>query len=96
MAGADALGPRLAGVFSTYPVILTVVGSFTHHRWGREVLWHTFRGVTASLFGFVLFFLVVGLALPGAGLAASYALAAASALAITAGLFTLNCGRRIR
>jgi hypothetical protein len=90
MAGADALGPRLAGVLSTYPVILTVVGSFTHHRWGREALWRTFRGVAASLFGFVLFFLVVGLALPGVGLPAAYALAAASALAVTTGLVALN------
>lgn len=94
MAGADALGPTLAGVFSTYPVILTVVGSFTHYRWGREALWRTFRGVTASLFGFVLFFLVVGLALPGSGLPAAYALAATSALAVTTGLVALNRARR--
>ena len=95
MAGADALGPRLAGIFSTYPVILTVVGAFTHSRWGRESLWRTFRGVTASLFGFIVFFMVVGLALPGVGLAASYALASVIALAITGGLFALNRVRAI-
>jgi hypothetical protein len=95
MAGADALGPRLAGIFSTYPVILTVVGAFTHSRWGRESLWRTFRGVTASLFGFIVFFMVVGLALPGVGLAASYALASVTALVITGGLFVLNRVRAI-
>lgn len=96
MAGADALGPQLAGVFSTYPVIVTVVGTFTHHRWGRDAVWRTLRGVTASLFGFVMFFLVVGSALPSLGLPASYTLAAGSALAITTGLIALSRGWRVR
>jgi hypothetical protein len=96
MAGADALGPQLAGVFSTYPVIVTVVGTFTHHRWGRDAVWRTLRGVTASLFGFIVFFVVVGWALPGLGLPAAYALAAASALAITTTLLALNRGWRVR
>jgi hypothetical protein len=94
MAGADALGPQLAGVFSTYPVIVTVVGTFTHHRWGADAIWRTLRGVTSSLFGFVVFFLVVGLALPSFGLRASYALASAAALAITTGLFAINRRRK--
>jgi hypothetical protein len=90
MVGADAMGPQLAGVFSTYPVIVTVVGTFTHHRWGRDAVWGTLRAVTASLFGFVVFFLLVGLALPSLGLARSYALATATAVAITAALFALR------
>jgi len=96
VTGADALGPRLTGVLSTYPVILTVVGTFTHQRWGRDAVWRILRGLTASLFAFVVFFLVVGLTLPSVGLAASYALAATCALAITAGLFVLNKGRKGR
>ena len=36
------------------------------------------------MFGFVAFFLVVGLTLPGVGTARAYALAAMTALAITA------------
>ena len=59
------MGPQLSGIMSTYPVIVTVVGTFTHHRWGREAVWRMLRGITASLVGFVAFFLVVGLALPG-------------------------------
>ena len=46
---ADALGPQLSGIVSTYPVILTVVGTFTHHRWGREAAWRVMRGLTVSL-----------------------------------------------
>jgi hypothetical protein len=95
MAGADALGPRLAGVLSTFPVIVTVVGSFTHHRWGRDAVWRTLRGITASLFGFILFFLVVGASLPTLGLAGSYALASALAVAVTATLAAVDRRRRV-
>ncbi len=95
MASADALGPRLAGVFSTYPVIVTVVGAFTHQRWGRDAVWRTLRGLTASLSGFILFFLVVGAALPTLGLAGAYALASAIAVAVTAGLAALDRRRKV-
>lgn len=84
----------MAGVLSTYPIILTVVGTFTHSRWGRDAVWRVLHGLTASLFAFVAFFLVVGLTLPSVGLAASYALAAAGALAITAALLAVRRGRR--
>ena len=41
---ADAMGPQLSGILATYPVILTVVGTFTQHRWGRDaVLAHAAR-----------------------------------------------------
>ena len=60
------------------------------NRWGREAVWRMLRGITASLVGFVAFFLIVGLALPGFGLTGSYFLAAAAALAMTSGLFLLN------
>jgi hypothetical protein len=92
---ADALGPQLSGILSTYPVILTVVGTFTHHRWGREALWRVLRGLTVSLIAFVVFFLIVGFGLPAIGLIASYVLAITVALAITTGLFFLNRARAI-
>ncbi len=95
MAGADTLGPRLAGVLSTFPVIVTVVGSFTHHRWGRDAVWRILRGITASLFGFILFFLVAGATLPAFGLTGSYALASALAVAVTAALAALDRRRKV-
>src|SRR5262249_26174754 len=93
---ADALGPQLSGIVSTYPIILTVIGTFTHHRWGREAVWRLLRGLTLSLVAFVAFFLVVGLALPSAGLAGSYVLASLVALTMTTGLFILNRRRAAR
>jgi hypothetical protein len=93
---ADALGPQLSGIVATYPVIVTVVGTFTHHRWGRDAVWRMLRGLTASLFSFVMFFLVVGQLLPLAGLVLSYLCAAALAVTMTACLFFLNRRRAVR
>ena len=61
VSSADQLGPLLSGVVSTYPVILIVIGSFTHHQWGVDAVWHVQRGLTVSLVNFIAFFLVVGL-----------------------------------
>jgi hypothetical protein len=91
---ADALGPRLSGILSTYPVIVTVVGTFTHYSRGREALWRMLRGVTASLFSFVVFFLVVGASLTRLGLWTAYVLASVVALTMTGGLVALSRGRR--
>jgi hypothetical protein len=90
LLSADALGPTRSGIVAAYPVILSVVCTFTHHRWGREAVWSILRGVTLSLFSFVAFFLVVGLTLPSVGLLVSYALAALVALAMTTVLVVLN------
>jgi hypothetical protein len=57
---------------------------------------HVLRGLAASLFGFIAFFLVLGLALPGAGAVGAYALAAMAGLAITAALVAAHRVRRRR
>ena len=61
---ADALGPQGSGIVATFPAIVTVIGSFTHHQWGRAAVRRMLRGLTVSLLAFVVFFLVVGLTLP--------------------------------
>jgi hypothetical protein len=90
LLAADVLGPRLSGILATYPVILTVVCTFTHHRWGKDAVWRVLLGITTSLYSFIVFFLVVGLTLPPLGLVGAYAAAAAIALAMTAGLLALR------
>jgi hypothetical protein len=96
VTGADAFGPRLAGILSSYPIILTVTGVFTHSRGGHDAVLRVLRGLAASLFGFIAFFLVLGLALPGAGAVGAYALAALTGLAITAGLVAAHRVRLAR
>ena len=89
MTSADVLGSRLSGIVSTYPVILTVIGAFTHHQWGRDAVRRVLRGLTVSLLSFVAFFLVVGSSLPVIGLAPAFVLAAVMVLAISGLLLTL-------
>jgi hypothetical protein len=78
---ADLLGPQLSGIVSTYPSMVTVVSAFTHHQWGLDAVRRVLRGMTLSLLVFVGFFLVVGLSLPGNGLAPSFVLASVLGLA---------------
>jgi hypothetical protein len=90
MTTADRLGPQLSGIVSTYPAILTVIGSFTHHQWGVDAVWRVLRGLTVSLSNFVAFFLIAGLSMPALGLQGAFALAAAAALATSAGLILFH------
>jgi hypothetical protein len=97
MLCADLLGPQLSGIISTYPAILTVIGTFTHQQWGCDAVRRVLRGLALSLFAFVMFFLVVGKSLPALGLAGSFVVATLAALAISAGLMARNqrrLGRR--
>jgi len=94
--GAEALGPQLSGIVSTYPAIVTVIGAFTHHRWGRDPVRHMLRGLALSLLAFVAFFLAVGATLAAVGVTASFVLGTAAALAVSAVLLALNRWRTIR
>ena len=89
MLSADVLGPRLSGIVSTYPAMVTVVGAFTHQQWGRDAVHHMLRGLTLSMLVFVVFFLAVGISLPTLGLVASFACAAVLVLAIDGILLVL-------
>ena len=90
MLTADALGPQLSGIVSTYPVILTVVGTFTHQQWGRDAVRRVLRGLAVSLTSFVAFFLVVGMTMPTVGVEGSFALASVPAVAISGLLLKIN------
>ncbi len=83
---ADALGPELSGVVASYPVIVSIICAFTHSQWGWAAFIQLARGVALSLLSFVAFFLVLGSQVERLGLAWSFALAAAAALAISSGL----------
>ena len=96
MLTADALGPRLSGIVSTYPVILTVIGAFTHHQWGRDAARRLLRGLALSLSSFVAFFLVAGLTMAHVGVEGSFILASVPAVAISGLLLRINRPRKAR
>jgi hypothetical protein len=87
---ADLLGPQLSGIIATFPVIVTVVGAFTHHQSGPDAVRRMLRSLTLSLLAFVAFFFVVGTTMPVVGLAVSFLVATAAALPVSAALLVLG------
>lgn len=90
MLSADRLGPQLSGIVASYPVIMTVIGAFTHHQWGPDAVLRIHRGISLSLLAFVAFFLIVGYGMPVIGLVASFALAAVAAIATSGALIAVS------
>ncbi|MGB3720391.1 MAG: hypothetical protein WBB38_12480 [Hyphomicrobiaceae bacterium] len=91
---ADHLGPELSGIVATYPVILTIVATFTHAQWGWRAAVQLARGVSLSLLSFVAFFLVVGSMAESIGLVWSFVLATLAALLISSLLIFFSQRRR--
>ena len=87
---ADVLGPQRSGIIASFPVIMTVIGTFTHSQWGSDAVLRVLLGLSKSLFGFVFFFAVLGTTMPALGLIPSYLVASAVALAVSAGLILWN------
>jgi hypothetical protein len=82
---APYLGPRLSGLFSTYPVFATVLACFSHHARGPAAALRVLRGLMTGLFAFTGFFVVLSLTLQPFGITAGFAAATAVALVIQAG-----------
>jgi len=93
LVAADLLGPRLSGMVSTYPVMVSVICAFTHHQLGSDTVRRLLRGLALSLLVFVVFFMVVGLGMPTLGLGASFLAASALMLATHAVLLAAMRGR---
>jgi hypothetical protein len=90
MSGADLLGPQRSGILASFPVIVTVIGSFTQAQSGSDAVLRALRGVSLSLLAFAAFFFVLGSSLPTTGLVSAFALSALTALTISALLITWN------
>jgi hypothetical protein len=86
MTGADLLGPQRSGILASFPVIVTVIGSFTQSQSGSDAVLRVLSGVSLSLLAFAAFFYVLGHSLPLFGVAPSFIASALTALAISAAL----------
>jgi hypothetical protein len=71
-AVASSLGPKLSGLIAPFPIFTIVFASFTHARQGPQAASNLLRGIVLSAAGFIVFFLVVGAALPQFGIATTY------------------------
>ena len=91
---APALGPRLSGLLSPFPVYAAVLCVFAHRLQGAVAGIAVMRGLLLGLFSFAAFFAVLALGLESAGVALAFAVAIALALAVQAA--SLAAGRRLR
>jgi hypothetical protein len=78
---ARLLGPHLTGLLAAFPVITPVLAAFTHAQQGAREALRLLHGMTVGFFAYALFCFTVGITIRGLGIAASFALATALALA---------------
>jgi hypothetical protein len=83
-AAAAALGPLVGGMLAALPVLASMLAVFTHHQHGGAAAAALLRGAVAGMAGFVAFVEVFALLIVPTGIAAAFAGATASALAVQA------------
>lgn len=82
-AAAKLLGPRLAGLIVTYPLLTAILAVSAHRLEGPRTAIDVLRGLLLGLFAFTAFFFASAALLPRLGLAA-LAVSVAAALALQA------------
>lgn len=93
---ADLLGPTWSGIVGTFPVIMTVLGTFTHAQWGGGAAIVLMRAVLLSLLSFIVFFVVVHETVIQLGLVWSYVWAVLASIVTSTTLLGLRHWRVIR
>lgn len=78
---AGALGARLSGLLAAFPVLTTVLATFTHSQEGPAATTELLRGLVGGLTAFAVFCFAVAVLLPGWGIAGAFAAGSAAALA---------------
>jgi hypothetical protein len=90
---AGWLGPRLSGLLAPFPVIATVLATFTHAQRGTDELRRLLYGLLSGFGAYALFCCVLAVALRQLDTAAAFALATALALC-TQGLVSASVRTR--
>jgi hypothetical protein len=93
-AVAGWLGPQLSGLLAPFPVITTVLSTFTHAQRGTDELLRLLRGLISGFVAFALFCFTLAISLNRLGTPAAFALATALALLTQAA--TILIARRER
>ena len=78
---AGWLGPQLSGLLAPFPIIASVLATFTHTQRGVDETLRMLRGLLSGFVAFALFCFTLALALPSIATAGAFALATAVALA---------------
>jgi hypothetical protein len=79
-ATAGWLGSRLSGLLAPFPVIASVLATFTHAQRGADEFLRLARGLIAGFFAFALFCFTLSISLRALGTAAAFTLASGVAV----------------
>jgi hypothetical protein len=79
-AASGWLGPRLSGLLAPFPVITTVMATFTHTQRGAAEAVRLLRGMLSGFLAFALFCFTLAVSLRSMGVAAAFLLATAATL----------------
>jgi hypothetical protein len=93
-AVAGWLGPQLSGLLAPFPIIATVLATFTHAQRGTGELLRLLRGLISGFGAFALFCFALAVSLRRLDTAAAFALASAVALATQGVMLALGGGGR--
>jgi len=77
---AGWLGPQLSGLLAPFPIITTVLATFTHAQRGSDDVLRLLRGLISGFGAFALFCFTLAISLPRLDTAAAFALATTLAL----------------
>jgi hypothetical protein len=91
-AVAGWLGPRLSGLLAPFPIIATVLATFTHAQRGTDELLRLLRGLLSGFGAFALFCFALAISLRRVDTAAAFALASAVALLTQGAMLVLASG----
>jgi hypothetical protein len=94
-AVAGWLGPQLSGLLAPFPIIATVLATFTHNQRGTDELLRLLRGLVSGFAAFALFCFALAISLRHVSIAAAFALASALALATQAVALALVRGEPV-
>lgn len=89
------LGPQLSGLLTPFPIIATVLSTFTHAQRGAQEAVHLLRSMVTGFGAFALFCFTLAVSLRSLPTAAAFALASAVAIAVQLpGLLAAATGSR--
>jgi hypothetical protein len=91
-AVAGWLGPHLSGLLAPFPVMATVLATFTHAQRGTDELLRLLRGLLSGFGAFALFCFTLSMSLRTLDIASAFALATAVALLTQSVVLALTRG----
>lgn len=90
------LGPRLSGLLAPFPIIATVMSTFTHAQRGTDELLRMLRGLISGFVAFALFCFTLAVTLRHIDTAAAFALATVLALLVQTAALMIAGGTRAK